>query len=210
MFILDESNLTGFVPDITRVLSKYNLSRYLTDFLILCRFPSKHQWKSIVRNCVLEHEEEQWHSRLTDDADFLVFRNIHKTLQPHVFWRLAVSNPNYKNEIDYLMKLISVIKITDCHELCHKCGKFYSDITLHIVLSCNGLENIRDEMWCDFINIDDITFSAYLHSLDDWSLLTIMLGGDIDFELNCDDTVNFRLLSIRHIYKMIHSYYRGS
>ena len=40
--------ITGFIPDIVRILRKYSLWEYLDNYLQTGNFPSKSEWKRVV------------------------------------------------------------------------------------------------------------------------------------------------------------------
>ena len=42
------SNLTGFLPEIVRILLKYDLMDTSTEYILQDRFPSKNSWKKVV------------------------------------------------------------------------------------------------------------------------------------------------------------------
>ena len=42
----------GFLPDVMRVISKYNLCHYVSEYVNPCVFPSKTLWRSIVHDAV--------------------------------------------------------------------------------------------------------------------------------------------------------------
>ena len=105
------------------------------------------------------------------------------------------------------MKLCVTIRYINRQELCHICGSFYNDITTHIVLNCTLTEKVRDELWCCIINISDIMFSVYLHSLSSDSLIHILLGGPLEFELSPEELESFRLSAVIIVWKMIKLYY---
>jgi len=92
--------------------------------------------------------------------------------------------------------------------------------------------SIRDEFWCHIINISDIMFSVYLHtmsdimfsvylhsmsdimfsvylhSMSDFELVHILLSGKPNYELPTGDIDEFRLQTVTHLYKMIKYYYK--
>ena len=45
--------------------------------------------------------------------------------------------------------------------LSENCGMFFNDVTVHIVTSCDTLQEERDKPWCALINIGTVQFSTY-------------------------------------------------
>jgi len=114
-----------------------------------------------------------------------------------VIWNLA----------DIYLKLNVTIHRLGKYDLCHKCGTFYENIITHIVLECSYTLSVRDELWCDILNITDIMFSVYLHSLSNFEMIHVILGGNINYELPSEDEDEFRIKCVVHLYRMIKLYY---
>ena len=72
----------GFIPDINRVLTKYELISFRDDYLNSGLFPPKYLWKRISRQRVLSLEEQCWSERLSICSDFTRFSEIHSILTP--------------------------------------------------------------------------------------------------------------------------------
>ena len=50
IFVLNGyKNQLGSIPDIWKVLQKYNVEEYLQNYLAIAVFPSKYTWKTIVK-----------------------------------------------------------------------------------------------------------------------------------------------------------------
>lgn len=54
-----ERQSLGFIPDIIRLLQKYNLMDYINIFIDTAFFPSKYAWKSIIKRHVYGSESDQ-------------------------------------------------------------------------------------------------------------------------------------------------------
>ena len=54
-------NQLGFVPEIWKVLRKFNLQEYLQNYLANAVFPSKFTWKTIINRKIREFYEMAWH-----------------------------------------------------------------------------------------------------------------------------------------------------
>lgn len=51
---------TGFIPDICRLLNKYNLQFIVNDYFSSKNIPSKYEWKRIVHESVASKENDLW------------------------------------------------------------------------------------------------------------------------------------------------------
>ena len=122
----------------------------------------------------------------------------------HPLWKLCIEKPLLKNDVLYIMKLAVTMRNQSDILLCHKCGQLHKDTAIHIVLDCTFVSKLRDSLWCNIININDIMFSVYLHSLDNYGLFHVLLGGQFDFNLPPGDMDQFRSLCVKAIKLMIH------
>jgi len=193
--------MRGFVPDILNIIEKYDLSEYLKYFLGGNKFESRQNWKKIVSSHVHTKQEELWKARMTYDSDFNRFVLFHHCLEAHPLWRLGIKHPELKESIIFSVKLAVTIRDQTDIPSCHKCGKLYQDTAIHIVLQCSLTEKLRDELWCFFLNIEDM-FSAYLHSLNDYELFHILIGGYFHYNMSIDSLDEFRTKCITTVHTM--------
>lgn len=150
----------GFVPDILELVRKYNLIKFLSDFLETGIFPSKQIWSRTVKQHVYEIEEDLWHTRMESDNDFNIFRMIHSKITPHKAWIIAKLFPELREKAKFLVDICCLIREDNELLLCDKCGQFYNNIFKHLLLSCDHTRDSRDEFWRDIIAINPITFSV--------------------------------------------------
>ena len=199
----------GFIGDILLILKKYNLYKFLQDYLSGGIFPVKSKWKQIVKYNVHVQEENLWKERMGSDVDFKRFILVHENLAPHIFWKLMIKFPRSREAIHNVMSIIIRLRQSerDQIELCHKCGKMYNDVYIHIILQCGCTEELRDDFWCELISIFEITFNVYLHLHSDFHLFHMLIGGEIVYELNALELADFRLLSVEYVSKMLNRYF---
>lgn len=204
-----ESNFRyGFVYDIIRILRKYKLYELVNKYICEGWFPLKACWRIQVKQAVYNCEEKEWLNRMFNHVDFSRFLLVHNKLVPHQLWKLCIKFPENREAVHYIMKLIVTMRWLSHDELCHKCGKMYKDVAIHIVLQCCSTEELRDKLWCEIININDILFSVYLHSLDESQLFHILIGGHFSYNLCNSDVEDFRMKTVELIFQMIMSYYK--
>ena len=69
--------MTGFVPDIIKLLVKANLFSYITEFLQKDYFPTKTTWKKIVKKAVYENDHCEWVDKIArKNSNFIVGVNL--------------------------------------------------------------------------------------------------------------------------------------
>ena len=104
--------IVGIVDDMIRIIKKYNLDGILETSIQRSVFPSKQQWKKLVKASVWLKEEQEWRERMSRDSEFYIFRNVHSKLEPHIFWKLAMKFPEFRGSIHYVMKIIATTFMT--------------------------------------------------------------------------------------------------
>lgn len=193
----------GFVCDICDILRKYGLDDHLENFLENATFPSKQQWKRIVKQTIRTSEIEDWNSRILNDEDFRAFREIHKSYELHPAWKLMLKYPYLRRQARYLVSTCCLIRENDeNYSLCHRCGKTFYDPMIHAISACDYLDEIRDSFWCEIIDIDPIDFSVFLASLGDRELCYCLLScRSSDFELEQGQEEIFQQICVRYIYR---------
>ena len=141
----------GFVPDIFRLLKKYGLISYISNFLVSYNFVKSHVWKKVVKSSINEYEINQWHNRLDSDPTLELFRCVQIEFRPHPIFALWRSNPNYREACLLFIKALSIVRVnvlcTSPNVLCEKCGKMFSCIVVHVLLYCEGFDRIRNMFW---------------------------------------------------------------
>ena len=63
----------GFIPDIYRLLKKYDLQQYMDGYLSDGAFPSK-PWKRIICESVAKHQWLVWRDRLSERSELDLFQ----------------------------------------------------------------------------------------------------------------------------------------
>ena len=78
----------GFVPDIVRLLEKYELRDILSTYVENGTFPTSYAWKRLLKSKLYESEIYTWDSR-TLAHDFNRLRTMHSEYTPHWAWYLS-------------------------------------------------------------------------------------------------------------------------
>lgn len=78
-------------------MAKYNLLEFLEGFDRKRHFPSCHVRKSIVKNAIKAHEQNEWTVRVTKNIDFSCFKEIQPAIKPHRTWKIALYCPHLHN-----------------------------------------------------------------------------------------------------------------
>ena len=65
-----------FIPDIIKIVRKYDMFSYVDNFVKTSSFSSSKKWKYIVKSSVIAYEEHSLHERFNIDTGFTYFRLI--------------------------------------------------------------------------------------------------------------------------------------
>ena len=142
--------------------------------------PAKELWKKLVQDAILQHEEEEYHTRVSQDSDFRRFECVHPNcFLPSILWGAAREIPG---SLDVFHNSVThVVTPPDTQDfLCEVCGFRSRDKLLHMVVSCPAFARERDRFW-DFINNHfPVEFAAYLNNLEDEILVNSLLGAPLN------------------------------
>ncbi|CAG2214579.1 unnamed protein product [Mytilus edulis] len=197
----------GFIPDIYKAAEKYNITDYIVNFANTGSFPSKKLWSIIVNQNINASEETWWSYRISCDNDFYMFRHIHSAIKPHKAWTIAKQFPELRVSAKYVIDLCSIVRYEDEHLLCDKCGKFFLNIVEHLLVSCDFIQDKRDDLWEDIININPIQFSVYMDSLSAHEFTTTILSCNTSYELENDELTFFSKTCVRHVETICRDFY---
>ena len=69
--------MTGFIPDIIKVLQEFDLLGYIADYLINGSFPSKSRRKNIVKSAVYGKDQNDWVKKISKKSQLNFFLSCH-------------------------------------------------------------------------------------------------------------------------------------
>lgn len=142
----------GYVKDIFSILHKYSLEQYLTSYLETGIFPSKTEWKKMIKSEIFRYESHQWTNRTIHDSDFTRFIILHNGTGLPRIWKFAWS-AQQSNIIKVITKLWTITPTRNI-STCQLCNTQYTDIFKHVACSCAYFSTNRDIFWSDIINFD--------------------------------------------------------
>ncbi len=202
---ISSSAQLGYVPDIVNIISKYHLEEYWEEYVRtgFTEFPIYTKWKDLIKKAITEVTQLDWEQRVTNDPDFLYFRQVHNIIsKPIQIWKFAQENPKLLQKCRTVARFLTRTPMCFLDiQLCCYCGKFYRDIYVHLALECNKCHDDREYMWSEITDKLPVEFSVYLNNLSDDELYCHMLGQQID---NCtrEDANQFLTLSIEYLNKI--------
>ena len=194
----------GYIPDIFKIMEKYDLTEYFNNYVKTNTFPSKIRWKHLVKRRIHDKEISSWKTRLSA-PEFDRFRLLHTEYSPHVLWISSKENRSYlAASISCVHMIANIVGNPFCNPVsCPKCSTNYDNVVDHCIHDCLFLNLDRSRLWYSIqqLNSDVCT---YLRSLDKAFLTMIFLGLDDDivrFILD-DQFQQFRSICMSRIHSM--------
>jgi hypothetical protein len=103
------NNMTGFVPDIVCVLTKYDLLDYLMEFVSTNCFPTKKNWKKIVNLRVYEKYNCVWQEKIKRNKQLYFYSQVNTNNEIYEWWLLAKEYPKNLLEITNVKTALWII-----------------------------------------------------------------------------------------------------
>lgn len=202
----DNRHRIGFIPEILQILSKYNLSDYLTNYTKYTNFPEKPNWKRIVVDAVNQKHDNDWQARINLDNDFNRFREIHFSVSIASVWQFPTKCSELRTA-KFIAKLISSVPDRN-EQSCDICKRVCKDIFIHASLSCPSTSEMSSIWWDLLIEQFPVELYAELSECDEESLFRILLGKDPSTDLCASDLDAFKRLCYIHLVKSSAEYNR--
>ncbi|KAI8484277.1 hypothetical protein Bbelb_380620 [Branchiostoma belcheri] len=161
---------------------EYHLTEHLEKYWLTTEFPSKVEWKRIVKTAVRNKEERDW---IAAHSDRTRLYRIHKTnTQPHKLWALARKHPKHMKTLQKLVHL-STVPVNHTPKLCPTCSSPTQDIVGHLVAQCSTFNNLRASLVDAATDRLGTTIMASVNQQPDERLTEIFLGvkiveGEVD------------------------------
>ena len=143
MFIVRTDNKQkGYIPDIFKILKKYDMVHFIVNYIESSIFPSKLVWKKLVKRNIYKYESSQWLQRMRCQNVFDRFMSVHTVIKPAILWKCALNGLSLKNS-----RVVSKIR-TDISptvsRVCKFCESIYTDCYSHITTICPLTQSIRN------------------------------------------------------------------
>ena len=169
----------GFIPDIIRILNKYELSAFIENYIKDSYFPPKCIWNHIVKNSINRYCASAWTQSVTNDPAYNRFAAIHRDItQPLLLLKTASRYPHRLKEISFFVRLLTMTNVKTVCELC-KCT--CADFVVHYFCDCGELYARREKFWDLISNNYKIELELELHNQPDEYFVNSLLGGDIQY-----------------------------
>ena len=151
-----DANITSgdFLPSISDSLYKYNLFHYLELWSNESIFTTYTNWKTIVKNKILEEEVDNWNLFCIHHPRMQVAQACLENISPDQFWSIADLHPDLLRHLHVQRRLMGNFGInggvpwltnTD-GELCLLCKEGVEDVN-HFLSDCPNFRDNRASLW---------------------------------------------------------------
>ena len=200
-YLHDDKQTIGFIPDIHRIIMKYNLFYVLDCFVNRAIFPSKYRWKCILKQNVYSHDISQRLERICCKlkpfhVSFMFYKD-----KPCRIWQLSRSFPNLRKFCFTAMLLYIKLFSFSAMVKCNLCNCIVDNLTLHLFHYCPCYHLARKKLWSSIITFCGIqTYKLFILN-DPREQIVLLLSGL--YQYISDDTKSEVILC--RILTLIHS-----
>ena len=166
---------TGFIPDIEKILNKYQLTHVLDMYFSDGIFPGQLAWKRMLKSNVKNSAVANWHTRISA-PEFSRFKSIHTDFQPNIFWLYSKEKRKLLAPCTSVIQMISNLNNTPYDgNICPCCNLMYENIIDHCIHECLYLNRERAIFWNELSKLD-LNVYMFLNIQEPVFLSNIFLG----------------------------------
>ena len=179
-FMNVDAQYSGFVPDIFRILQKYNMEGYLHAFVDTAVFPDKFQWKRILKTVRLNNKQNR-----VDAVQTMVSQPINNIVtgdKPCYLWLQARKNPELSPLIMKVIRSLGYMVSRSYAVKCSKCKLFTDNLTCHALWFCTESFVIRLKLIVivfDVLGLDSFLALQSL-SIEEQTCVVLLLSVDVN------------------------------
>ncbi|KAH3693536.1 uncharacterized protein LOC127862565 [Dreissena polymorpha] len=146
-YLNNDKQTKGFVPEIYRLLYKYQLQSCLDGYLQSGLFPSKQAWKQMLQRSVSAPEHHRQLESIRDVCPTLNLDDVLHVDKPSSLWKISRISPKLSPLIATLMAQLGGFLSRSYPTVCSLCGIHTENKLLHSVCFCSRRELLRDSLW---------------------------------------------------------------
>lgn len=203
-FMQRPSKISGFMPDIYRILGKYGLLHVLTQYLSDATFPSKGSWKSLVNRSIKSYLEEKMSITAESNHALYSFKEFHKNqLIPCNIWSFCKL---YRDQLNYGRSVILIVSRLFSRKydtLCPRCKQSVNCIATHLVHFCSANAKLREVLWKSLLSIIGEKNFNTLIKLDPQNQIVQLISGCVFADIDDQNRVKCFKLCLKHLHGMV-------
>ena len=125
-----------FIPDIYKLLDKYQQVGYILTFLKDALFPSKSVWRAILRQHVLQSNTQTMKQELMHNGNEWSSPNVVDTNRVSNLWSICRNSPSLSLVCRKLLRIFALF-ISRLHvRQCQKCLLMTENLCVHLLCCC--------------------------------------------------------------------------
>jgi hypothetical protein len=165
---------SGFIPEVVRILDKYGLRCFLTQYVDCGSFPDKFAWKKLVKGYTKNTFVSEWNARTSRGA-FERFRVMHKNFGVSFLWNFSKLNTNLLSVTKVVAQLTAYLVRFDTE--CSRCEQSHScNFTDHLLLDCSFVSTMRNAMYLKLESKFGLVLALSVKGLPRHELVNTLLG----------------------------------
>ena len=199
-YLNNDNQTRGFIPDVCRLLVKYELLHYLEGFVSNSTFPSKFKWKRILKSKVLERDSRNMSSRLNAVMSDEHIFNIFDGHGPCQIWQLLRRYPEMRRQCQTSVCVLSKLFSFCRPEICTKCNKLVDNKIIHTIQFCPVNTCYRRQLWDSVLEYGGIrVYCKYISNNSSVQICDLLAGLANYIDVDSD---KLRITIINLIHKM--------
>ena len=149
-----KKKMTGFNPDVIKVLREYDLLGFIVDYLKNESFPSKNRWKTIAKRATHEKDQQDWISRIHQKTGLQLYFASLPVLEVSKWYQVWNYSSMHSRQIIDVVRLICVSLTIKNNRLgndgtltriCPACDCSFTNPVHHALLFCKETERARED-----------------------------------------------------------------
>ena len=143
-----DNQTLGFLPEVYRLIQKYELQQYVDLYLESGEFPTNYMWKSILKRNVLNREKSDRVERLKDNELYAdMFDSALSSTSPSLLWTVMRENMTLSNTCRTLNTMLGTMVSREFPLRCNRCNRMHDNIVVHNVCFCLKMNCKRNTLW---------------------------------------------------------------
>ena len=195
----------GFMPDIYRILGKYQLTYVLTEYISSAFFPTLRQWKKRLKSNIHKSAEFDFRSRLIQDYSLNNFLKIQGEITPNSIWYFSQL---YRDYLPYCRTVIFIIGKLFARKyltVCPKCKLITETVVEHLILFCSSNNTLRHSLLCKIHKLCGLIKYDQLCNLSASNQIIELVSGFPSLNMSDKQTVTISKTTFRYLHHMTKS-----
>ena len=178
-FLNNVRPISGLIPEIVRLLTKYDLYAALLDFCNSGAFPTKGAWKHVVNVQIMSFYQNHIENSIRNDNHLGAFLKLKPNCwEVSRIWLLSRSDMNLSASCYSTVYLLNRLFYDSYTSTCPMCNcTLIDNVIVHMTLFCFVTEGARQTLWWKLSTVLSSTEYRDLIALDPMSQLLTFFSG---------------------------------